>query len=176
MKTNILDLKIIIFLCIIIFAPEKIIGQEIPYSDKKYGGSEGGIVGKISDSHDVTPTGQFSYSIPIPVVAGTGGVKPALTISYNSSTKDGLLGYGFDLEGLSIISRTPKTLMTNSLVSYVNFSWTDDYMLDGVRLTELGIYSKGGYEYRTENDRFARIIAEGQKENPSSFNKGRPYL
>lgn len=54
-----------------------IYAQNIPYSEKLYGGSEGGIVGAIDGEHSVSPSGQFSYSIPIPAVAGTGGVKPA---------------------------------------------------------------------------------------------------
>lgn len=145
-----------------------IYAQNIPYSEKLYGGSEGGIVGAIDGEHSVSPSGQFSYSIPIPAVAGTGGVKPALTVAYNSSTKDGLLGYGFELVGLSMINRTPGTLNDGG-ISYVNFTSRDKFMLDGMRLVDVGVYAGGGYEYRTENDVFARIVAKGNSINPESF-------
>ena len=142
--------------------------QNIPYVEKMYGGSDSGIVGAIDGEHSVSPSGQFTYSIPIPIVAGTGGVKPALTIAYNNSTKDGLLGYGFELVGLSMISRTPGTLIDGG-ISYVNFTSRDKFMLDGMRLVDVGVYAGGGYEYRTENDVFARIVAKGNSTNPESF-------
>lgn len=142
--------------------------QNIPYVEKMYGGSDYGIVGAIDGEHSVSPSGQFTYSIPIPIVAGTGGVKPALTIAYNNSTKDGLLGYGFELVGLSMISRTPGTLIDGG-ISYVNFTSRDKFMLDGMRLVDVGVYAGGGYEYRTENDVFARIVAKGNSTNPESF-------
>ena len=61
-------------------------------------------VGKIDDEFVVTPMGQVNYEIPIPALPGTGGITPKLSVKYNSSTKSSLFGYGFDLNGLSIIS------------------------------------------------------------------------
>ena len=72
------------------------------------------IVGKIADTYDVTPVGQFAYSIPLAVASGTGGMEPKLSIVYNSSNGTGLLGQGFDLQGLSIISRAPQNLFNDS--------------------------------------------------------------
>lgn len=107
------------------------LGQDLPYSDFIYGGSANGIVGKISDEFNVTPSGQVSYEIPIPVVAGTGGMAPKLSIVYNSSTKDGLFGYGFDLTGLSMISRAPRNVHDDGIAGYVSFGSNDRFLLDG---------------------------------------------
>ena len=53
------------------------------------------VVGKISDSYDVTPNGQFHYEMPVSVASGTGGMSPHLSIVYDSSKGDGLLSYGY---------------------------------------------------------------------------------
>ena len=84
------------------------LAQEHLFTDKEHGGAENGIFGKINDEINVSPTGQLSYEIPIPALPGTGGMKPTLSVAYNSSTKNGLAGYGFDLSGLSIINRVPS--------------------------------------------------------------------
>lgn len=75
------------------------LAQERLYTDKEHGGVENGVFGKINDEINVSPTGQLSYEIPIPALPGTGGMKPNLSVCYNSSTKNGLAGYGFDLTG-----------------------------------------------------------------------------
>lgn len=46
--------------------------QERLYTDKEHGGAENGVFGKINDELNVSPTGQLSYEIPIPVLPGTG--------------------------------------------------------------------------------------------------------
>ena len=40
------------------------------------------VVGKIADSYEVSSCGQFTYSIPIAVATGTGGMMPNLSITY----------------------------------------------------------------------------------------------
>lgn len=137
-------------------------------TDYIYGGSESGIVGKIEDEYTVTPTGQFNYSIPVTSVPGTGGVVPQLSISYNSSNKRGLCGYGFDLLGLSVINRAPANLHRDNKVGAVNFSEEDKFMLDGMRLIIVQEQVQQT-EYRTENNVFSKIVAEGEKSNPSKF-------
>lgn len=144
------------------------IAQERLFTDKETGGSLGGIVGKIDDDLAVTPLGQLGYEIPIPVPVGTGGMKPALSICYSSGTKDGLLGYGFDLKGLSVITRIPSDRYHDHQPSAVDFSWHDAFALDGMRLMKCGD-DVDYYEYRTENDIFSKIIAYGTLTNPSSF-------
>ena len=134
-------------------------------------------VGKIEDNFSITPMGQVDYEIPIPVVPGTGGVAPKLSIVYNSSKKIGLLGYGFDLAGLSIISRAPSNRFNDGVAGVVNFSETDHFLLDGARLIEYRDIAARprpneilpNCEYRTENNSFSRILAYGRQEDPDSF-------
>ncbi|MCI5911855.1 MAG: T6SS effector amidase Tae4 family protein [Prevotella sp.] len=145
------------------------ISQERPFADKELGGSNNGIVGKTDDEFNVTPTGQVSYSIPIPAVSGTGGIKPQLSVSYSSSTKNGLFGYGFDLTGLSIINRTPSNYFLDGMATAVDFTYSDHFALDGMRLVKCGNVDSRSIEYRTENNSFAKIVSYGDEKNPSSF-------
>lgn len=94
-------------------------------------------MGKIADHLSVTPLGQACYSIPVKTVPGTGGMVPRLTISYSSSNRDGMLGYGFDLTGLSVISRAPRNLHTDGRAGTVTFNVSDRFVLDGARLVQV---------------------------------------
>lgn len=57
------------------------------------------------------------------------GMKPSVSVNYSSSTKDGLLGYGFDLTGLSIISRIPSDMFHDGRSTAVDFSCYDQFAL-----------------------------------------------
>ena len=143
--------------------------QDRLYTDKEHGGAENGVFGKINDEINVSPIGQLSYEIPIPALPGTGGMKPNLSVCYNSSTKNGLAGYGFDLTGLSIISRIPSDRFHDGMATAIDFTNHDHFALDGQRLINYS-YSYGTEtEYRTENNSFAKILAKGKSSNPTSF-------
>ncbi len=66
-------------------------------------------VGAIGGTVDVTALGGASYSIPIQVPEGMGGIEPNLSIVYNSQSGNGLLGWGWTLGGLSAITRVGQT-------------------------------------------------------------------
>lgn len=143
--------------------------QERLFTEKEHGGAENGIFGKTNDEINVSPTGQLSYEIPIPALPGTGGMKPSLSIAYNSSTKNGLAGYGFDLTGLSIINRVPSDRFHDMVSTAIDFTSSDHFALDGQRLINYDYASDTEAEYRTENNTFAKIIAKGKSTNPTSF-------
>ena len=152
---------------LLIFVTTNISGQTTP-SDNIHGGSSNGIVGKVSDEYDVTPNGQFHYNVPLTVVSGTGGMSPKLSITFNSSNGRGLLGYGFDLTGLSMICRAPQNLYRDGKADVIRFSSADRFTLDGVRLSLFQKTSTGA-EYRTETNSFSKIISEGDSVNPTKF-------
>lgn len=145
------------------------LAQERLFTDKEHGGAENGIFGKINDEINVSPTGQLSYEIPIPALPGTGGMKPTLSVAYNSSTKNGLAGYGFDLSGLSIINRVPSDRFHDMRSTAIDFTSNDHFALDGQRLINYDYAFDTETEYRTENNSFAKILAKGKSTNPTSF-------
>ena len=131
-------------------------------------------VGTLSGNFNVTPAGQAHYTIPIDVSPGTAGMVPALSIAYDSSssnTKNGLLGMGFSLEGLTLITRCPSNKTENGVIHGVDYTDQDRFCLNGEQLVAIkGVYGADGTEYRTYNDSKAKIISYGRQGNgPASF-------
>jgi RHS repeat-associated protein len=123
--------------------------------------NNGGIVGTIEGSFTVTPNGTASYRIPIQVPGGTNGMSPGLSLNYSSQGADGIIGEGWKLGGLSVISRYPYTLYYNDNSQSVVFSNADEFLLDGQHLTKIG-----DNEYRTESESFKKVVPiEGDVNN-----------
>ena len=121
--------------------------------------NEQGVIGAIGGTVDVGLMGGAIYSIPIDLPTGLGGMKPQLGISYNSQSRNGLLGWGWDLTGLSSITRVGQNIYYDENVSAVNFE-TDRFCLDGQRLLKVssGGYGSNGTSYRTEMDQLSKIV------------------
>ncbi len=118
----------------------------------------------------VSPTGEYQYRIPIDVPAGRAGVQPSLALVYGSRGRNGHVGVGWQLEGLSEINRCASTFATEGYADGVSFSHADALCLDGHKL----IAVKGGYggkqtEYRTEDDIYAQIVAYQSNDQVSGF-------
>ena len=68
-----------------------------------------GVVGAVKGSIDVSSFGAATYTIPIKLPTGLGGLAPTLFIYYSNQRRNGLLGWDWDLGGLSSITRTGGT-------------------------------------------------------------------
>lgn len=120
------------------------------------------IVGKIPDEITVNNRGTAVYDIPVNLPSGIAGFQPELSITYDSGAGNGLLGMGFDLGGLSSISRSATTLEQDGFIDGVDFDYNDRFHLDSQRLVcTNGTYGVAGSEYRTEIESFNRIKAYG---------------
>ncbi len=117
-------------------------------------------VGYTVGSHAVTPSGGASYSIPIFVSPGTNGMQPDLGLVYNSQSGEGIAGMGWNISGLSMITRVGKTIYHDGKTGPITLSKADDrFSLDGQRLIkESGAYGENGV-YKTEMEDFSRITA-----------------
>lgn len=121
-------------------------------------------VGATPGSHQVSPSGAFTYTIPIAVPPGTAGIEPKLSLVYNSQGGNGLLGMGWSLAGLSVIHRCPKTMVQDGVIGGVNYNANDRYCLDGQRLVAVsGTYGADATEYRTESESYSRIVSYGSQ-------------
>jgi RHS repeat-associated protein len=116
-------------------------------------------VGTTPSSFAVSLTGAATYSVPITVSPGTAGMKPSISVAYNSQVGNGLLGFGWNLSGLSAITRVPSTLYNDDLVDGVDLDENDRFALDGNRLIMISgtTYGGNGVEYRTETETYAVI-------------------
>ena len=129
------------------------------------------LVGHTAGQFSVNDAGSATYNIPITISPGTGGVEPKLALTYNSQGGDGLLGTGWSMQGLSVISRSTKTLEQDNEVRGIDLSRDDTYSLDGERLVAInGNYGEDGTEYRTEQNAFIRVISYGSRNgSPERF-------
>ncbi len=72
------------------------------------------LISNTSFSQEVLPNGSFNYNIPIELPPGTGGMKIALALKYNSSGGNGWVGKGFSLAGFPVITRDPTFSINSS--------------------------------------------------------------
>lgn len=106
--------------------------------------------------------GAAEYSIPIKTPVGIKGIEPNLSIGYNSSGGNGLLGIGWSLSGIPVISRRPTIGMRDGIIDPVDYDENDRFSLNGNTLICIsGTYGQNGAEYRTERDEFAKIVSYG---------------
>lgn len=120
-------------------------------------------VGSIPGRADVTSTGGATYQIPIHIPPGTNGMQPNVSLVYNSQTTNGIAGWGWNIAGLSVITRVQQTLFHNNQIIGVNLTETDRFALDGNLLivTNGGDYGADGTVYHTELETFNQITSYG---------------
>ena len=142
-----------------------------PPSHGQQGGPENGnkgYVGALGGTIDVSATGGATYSIPIEVPSGINGMQPELSLVYNSQGGNGLVGWKWDLAGLSSITRTGRTLYHDGVMGGVTLSDNSDrFLLDGQRLIKVHDYADS-IEYKTEQDGMARIRAYWENNSSGS--------
>lgn len=123
----------------------------------------------------VSPGGLPSYSMPIGVPPGIGGMTPQLSLLYAGVGVNGPLGHGWSVQGTSSISRCPSTREIDGVSKGVAYTVADRLCLDGQRLVRTtaagvpqgttddarGIAGSGYTEFRTEKDSFVRVRAYG---------------
>gem|GEM_PF-4961652 len=121
--------------------------------------------GVLSGHGSVDQDGRFNYQIPIVVLPGIGKAVPQLSFSYNSDRGNGLLGLGWGLSGISIISRCPADYARDGSRSTINSGDNYKFCYNGQRLVKVGVR-----EFRTEGESFARIKSfGGTKQSPTQW-------
>ncbi|MFU8845091.1 MAG: SpvB/TcaC N-terminal domain-containing protein, partial [Bacteroidales bacterium] len=137
---------------------------------------ESGVVGKTGGAFSVSETGQATYVIPLEFPGGVAGMTPDLSLVYNSNGGDGILGPGWSLGGLSVISLVPATRHHDGIknAAYGLDFYRNSYTLDGQKLIRISDPPGGGVnnplEFKTENNIFSRII---RKTYSTSDDKGK---
>jgi hypothetical protein len=132
--------------------------------------------------------GAASYSRAINVAPGVNGMSPSLSLAYAESGVNGPVGYGWKMQGLSLIARCSAVMATDRVITAVVYGPNDKLCLDGQRLIQVdpttgavinGTFPAAGsttpfqqgdaagqangsfIEYRTEKDSYARIRSYG---------------
>lgn len=100
---------------------------------------------------EVDGNGEATYRIPIQVPPGIAGAQPRLAVAYGHRQPNGVMGVGWNLSGLSTITRTKATYAVDGFNDAVSYDSKDRFMLDGQRLINVqGDYGQPGTLYYTE--------------------------
>lgn len=128
-------------------------------------------VGTLPGDLSVAPTGAATYNIDLTVPPGTAGLTPKLSIQYNSQQKNGFLGMGFSLQGLTAITRASQNKAQNGKIHGVDYTDEDRFALGGQQLVATqGDYGQNQTEYHTYIDAQAKIISYDRQGNgPKEF-------
>lgn len=150
-------------------------------------------VGSTPYTTNVNIKGEATINVPINVVPGINGMQPRLSLNFNSGglasqatnqTASGLLGFGWNLSGISSINRCtigrqdifvdPGTGLPSSDVNTririrprLAYNDTDSLCLDGQLLVlASGTHLKVGATYRTYTESFQLITIKGTDAEP----------
>ncbi|MEJ7740373.1 MAG: SpvB/TcaC N-terminal domain-containing protein [Chitinophagaceae bacterium] len=119
-------------------------------------------VGTIPGSLTISMGGAATYNIPIQVPSGLAGLQPRLSLVYNSRLNDGIAGYGWNLSGISAITRGPQTKLYNGNVSPLELDSDDNFYLDGqLLIPTTGINGGDETQYSMEAETFFKIESVG---------------
>tara|TARA_R110002072_G_scaffold33030_9_gene100265 strand:+ start:11044 stop:18066 length:7023 start_codon:yes stop_codon:yes gene_type:complete len=113
------------------------------------------LVGITPAKLSVDNNGGANFNVPIEVPPSINGLRPSLSLNYNSNQGNGIAGQGWGLAGLSEIARCPSNIAQDEgLTDTVDLDNNDRYCLDGKRLLEVPDYTLDWSDstYRTEID------------------------
>lgn len=151
----------------------------------------GNNFGYTQGSFQATDAGAATYSIPFILPPGTAGLQPKIGLSYSSQSGNSFVGFGWNLTGLSVISRSTKTRaqdetsdinqQTKAVELGINYSNNKDrFSLDGERLVLApesintqaifdANYGANTTVYNTEQNNFTRVQFFTNSSGSSSY-------
>ncbi|MCC2658121.1 MAG: hypothetical protein K0Q76_3229, partial [Panacagrimonas sp.] len=121
-------------------------------------------VGTTAGEFEVDDSGAATYTIPITVPQGIAGMKPEISLTYDSNVGYGIVGIGFSLGGPSEIRRCGRTLARDGIRDGVDFDQDDQFCLDGRRLVRVSAGT-----WRPEIEDFSLVQGTGSEADPASF-------
>ncbi len=92
-------------------------------------------IGQIDVQANTAPNGSLQVTIPVNSYTSPRGMTPEIAINYNSNAGNGPLGMGWNLTGISEITRIDKTYYHDYVTEAAN-AWDNNcaFALDGIRL------------------------------------------
>ena len=138
------------------------------FTEMAYATSDQAPIMSLQGELSVNRQGAAAYSVPLTVPPGPGQLAPDLSINYNSHTGHGLLGYAWQLSGLSRLHRCVAIPSLHGHRRGIFFSEHDRLCLDGQFLQRLPQSSPQQIDYRTQPDQFVRIRTR-HAQNPTHF-------
>ena len=127
---------------------------------------------------EVNGAGQLQFTLPIALPPGVKSVAPQINLMYTSGSSNGIAGYGWNISGITSISRVGKNIDKDGEVKGIQLDYSDYYSFNGQRLIlKSGEYGKDGAEYVTEKYSNIKIKSFGSYQLtgiPATYNASGP--
>ncbi|MCW9017332.1 MAG: putative Ig domain-containing protein, partial [Kangiellaceae bacterium] len=124
------------------------------------GQDSGTVVGSIPAEFSVKPSGAAVYEVPITVAPGSGGHIPAVALSYDSLSSNGIAGVGWQISGMSAITRCAKNIEQDNEAGALSFTANDRLCVNNKKLfPREGSYWGASTRYETEDKTSIKIVA-----------------
>lgn len=124
---------------------------------------------------EVNGAGQLQFTLPIALPPGVKSVAPQVNLVYTSGSGNGIAGYGWNLSGITSISRSGKTIEKDGEIKGIQSDYSDYYSFNGQRLIlKSGEYGQDGAEYVTEKYSNVKIKSVGSLQGFSPQNINGP--
>ena len=92
------------------------------------------LVPTVNSEMSVSESGALTYVLPIEILKGINNFQPNVSLAYNSQSGNGQAGWGWNVVGLSTITRGGKSKNIDGITIGVQFNDSDPFYLDGQRL------------------------------------------
>jgi len=113
---------------------------------------------------EVNGAGQLQFTLPIALPPGIKTVAPQINLVYTSGAGNGIAGYGWNLTGITSISRMGRNIDKDKEAKEIMMDYSDYYNFNGQRLIlKSGEYGKDGAEYVTEKFSNLKIKSLGTR-------------
>ena len=91
----------------------------------------------VTAEMNVNESGALTYMLPIETLKGVNNFQPNIALAYNSQSGNGMAGWGWNIMGLSMISRGGKSKEIDGVTQGTQFNDSDPFYLDGQRLIKI---------------------------------------
>jgi len=113
---------------------------------------------------DVNGGGQLQFTLPIALPPGVKSVAPKVDLVYTSGAGNGIAGYGWNISGITAVSRVGRNIERDGKVQGIQLDYSDHFIFGGQRLIlKSGEYGRDGAEYVTEKYSNLKIKSYGSK-------------
>jgi RHS repeat-associated protein len=147
--------------------------QEVSINSAASMSTGGSGINETEGQLSVSLSGGALYKVPIAVPPGINSIEPAISLSYNSQAGSGLAGYGWNISGVSLITRIPSSDFHDGEVDPVDFDTKDRFAFEGQRMIlKSGTHGTSGAVYETERYSNVKITAYGTSIYGAAYGPG----
>ncbi len=119
---------------------------------------------------DVSSAGELNFTFPIALPPGIKSVAPQVNLIHSGNNFSGIAGIGWNISGLSSISRVGRNIEKDGEIKGIKYDFTDLYQFNGQRLIlTSGEYGKPNATYTTQQFSNLKVKSIGSCSIPNTL-------